>query len=244
MAAKQSVGQGRSPRTRHQVFIPGEDVVEAVRRELPYFESYDTRRLVTDAQKASLATSNPAEAVTGAYNKHCRHQVAKLLHSLRCDPDDPDIWQNAFLLLARLHHNVGRLVHRRLSGPSARSWTFRDEAILLCGVRALMETGFSARKAVNFIADNQVFPHLERRPEQRSSGRATRDARRAALWQKYQRLLRDARSTPDPWARALGLSASDYELFLARLDNPPPKPPAHGDNSGRWRGRVRKSPTG
>ena len=243
MASKQSAGQGRSARARQQLLMPGADAVEAARQKLPYFEPYDTRKLLADA-RASLGGSSLDEAVTDTYNKHCRSQVAKLLQALGCDPGDPNFWRNAFLHLARVHHHVGRLVHRRRSGRSnAASWTLRDNTTLLCGVMALVAQGDSERRAINFIADAKVFPHREMMPGRREAWRDTQRAREA-LWQQHQRLRRDARSTPDPLARAFALSASDYELWLARLDNPPPKPPSGGDEGGRKKGRVRKSPTG
>src|SRR5215475_5508184 len=69
---------------------------------------------------------------------------------------------------------------------------------------ALVAQGDSERAAINYIADSKVFLHRERMAWQRPAGRARQHARRTALWQKYQRLRRDARSTPDPLARTLG----------------------------------------
>src|SRR5262249_3008987 len=113
------------------------------------------------------------ESVSETYNKHCRAQVAKLLQALGCDPNDPNLWRNAFIDLAYLHHNVGRLVHHRRSVRSnAASWTLRDERILLCGVTALVAQGDSERAAINYIADSKVFPHQERMAWQRPAGRA------------------------------------------------------------------------
>jgi hypothetical protein len=245
MESNQNAGRDRSARTRQHVLMPEADAIKAARRKLPDFEPYDTQKLLADARKASLEGRSLDEAVTATYNKHCRSQMAKLLHALGCDPADPNIWRTAFLRLARLHHNVGALVHRRRSGRSNdASQRFRDEWILLGGVTAFVEQGYSQREAVNFIADKEVFPHREIRPGLREAGRATQHARRAALWQKHQRLRRDARSTPDPLARALGLSASDYELWLARLDNPLPEPRPSGDNGAQRNKRVRKSPIG
>lgn len=100
MAMKQSAEQRRSARAGQPILMPSAEAIKAKRRKLPYFEPYDTRKLLADARKASLDESSLDESVRETYNKHCRAQVAKLLQALGCDPNDPNICRNAFLDLA------------------------------------------------------------------------------------------------------------------------------------------------
>jgi hypothetical protein len=166
--------------------MPAKSDVELARRKLPIFDPYDTRKLLADARQSS-ADGSLDEAIDDTYHRHCRTQLAKLLRALGCDPNDANFWRSAFFKLASIHHNVGRLEHRAVRQiRNASSWTPRDEAVLLCGVAALTQLGDSERAAVRSIADSGIFPHHERRPSERLSGQATRNARRDALWQKFQ----------------------------------------------------------
>src|SRR6202023_3798417 len=84
------------------------------------------------------------------------------------------------------------------------------------------------REAVRTIADAKVFPHYERRPWQRPSGRASRVARQQALWRKYQRLRKQSKGT-DPIARQLGIGVTDFEVLLTALGLPVPSVAPIGD---------------
>ena len=214
------------------VSLPSEDTLNAARKGLPFFESYDTRKLLADAAKANNGIASDA-AITAMYNQHCRAQLVQLLRALGCDPKDKQFWPKALIKLATLHHNLGRLVHRQSSRRTAKTWTAQDESILLCGVYELVQTGLSEREAVRTIADAKVFPHYERRPWQRPSGQATRSARQAALWRKYQR-VRERSKGPDSLARQLGIGVTDFEMFLTGLGLPAPST-VNGD-----KGRARK----
>ena len=150
------------------------------------------------------------------------------LRALGCDPNDGQFWPKAFMKLARLHHNVGRLVRRLQSRPNAKVWTPEGESILLLGVYALVQTGLSERAAVRTIADDKVFPHYERRSWQRPSGQASGRVRQAALWRKYQRLREQSRG-PDPIARQLAIGVTDFEMFLTSLGLPAPSAAPSGD---------------
>src|SRR5262249_10256813 len=154
------------------------------------------------------------------YNQHLRSQTAQLVRALGVDSNDKDFWLNAIVKLARIHHNVGRLVHRQPRSP-AKAWTMEDESTLLCEVYVLVRTGLSEREAVRTIADAGVFPHQERRPWQRSSGHAARIARQQALWRKYQRVRKQS-GGPDSIARQLGIGVTDFELSLFGLGLPVP----------------------
>jgi hypothetical protein len=207
--------------------LPAEDILEAERKQLPFFEPYETGKLLADAARANNGPASDA-GIAEVYDQHWRDQTAQLLRALGCDPNDKQIWPKAFMKLARLHHNVGRLVHRLRSRPNAKVWTPEDESKFLLGVYALVQRGLSEREAVRRIADAEDFPHHERQPSQRPSGRASRIARQQAHWRKYQRLRAQSRG-PDPIARQLGIGVTDFEMILAGLGLPAPSAAPSGD---------------
>src|SRR5258705_10913233 len=120
MRSKRKRAQQRS----RSVCLPPEDSLEAERRQLPFFEPYETKRLLADAARANNGNASDA-GVAEAYDQHWRDQAVQLLRALGCDPNDKQIWPNAFMNLARLHHNVGRLVYRLRSPTNAKVWTLQ-----------------------------------------------------------------------------------------------------------------------
>jgi hypothetical protein len=177
--------------------------------------------LLADAAKANNGNASDA-AIAAVYDQHCRDQMVQILRALGYDPKDKQFWPKSFLKLARLHHNLGRLVHHlRHAAGNATTWTAHDQSILLCGVYALVRTGLSEREAVRTIADAKVFPHHERRLGLRPSGQAQRRARQTALWRKYQRLRAQSKG-PDPIGRQLGIGVTDFEMLLTGLGLPVP----------------------
>lgn len=210
------------------IYLPAEGTLEAARKQLPLFEPYDTRKLLADAAIANNGNVTDA-AIATVYDQHCRAQMAHLLRALGCDPKDELFWPKSFIKLARLHHNVGRLSHRRqVARGNAKAWTAKDESILLSGVYALVQMGLSEREAVRTIAIAKFFPHHERQSWQRPAGQATRTARENALWRKYQRLRQQSRG-PDLLGRQLGLGASDFEMVVMGLGLPTPSSVPSGD---------------
>ena len=217
----------RTDRRSKSVWLPSEDTLDAARKQLPFFEPYETGKLLVDAARANNGVLSDA-AISEVYNQHCLAQTAQLLRALGYDPNDKQFWPKAFIKLATLHHNVGRLVHRQRLPSSAKAWTLEDESILLSGVYALMQTGLSERAAVRTIADAKIFPHYERRSFQRPSGRPSRIARQRALWRKYERLRAQSKG-PDPIARQLGIGVTEFEMFLTGLGLPVPSATPTGD---------------
>jgi hypothetical protein len=110
--------------------LPAEDILEAERKQLPFFEPYETGKLLADAARANNGPASDA-AIADVYNEHRRAQIIQLLRALGCDLNDKQVWPKAFMKLARLHHNVGRLVHRLRSRPNAKVWTPEDESNFL-----------------------------------------------------------------------------------------------------------------
>jgi hypothetical protein len=218
----------KSADKRSRLFeLPAEDILEAERKQLPFFEPYETGKLLADAARANNGPASDA-AIADVYDRHLRAQITQLFRALGCDPNDGQFWPKAFMKLVRLHHNVGRLVHRLRSRPNAKVWTPEDESNFLLGVYALVQTGSSERAAVRTIADAKIFPHYERQSWQRPSGQASGRARQAALWRKYQRLREQSRG-PDPIARQLGIGVTDFEMFLTGLGLPAPSAAPSGD---------------
>jgi hypothetical protein len=217
----------RAKQQSRSICLPPEESLEAERKQLPFFEPYETRTLLADAARANNGNATDA-GIAKVYDQHWRDQTIQLLRALGCDPNDKQFWPKAFMKLARLHHNVGRLVLRLRLPLNAKAWTVEDESTFLCTVYASVLGGLSEREAVRRIADAEDFPHHERQPSQRPSGRASRIARQQAHWRKYQRLRAQSRG-PDPIARQLGIGVTDFEMILAGLTLPAPSAAPSGD---------------
>jgi hypothetical protein len=115
-----------------------QSALAGAREKLPFFEPYDTRQLLADAERENNGKATDA-TLQALYIRRCRVQTAELLRALKCDPHDVQVWAHAFIKLASLHHNVGRLVHRRGGArANAKAWTPNDESLLLLGVAALV----------------------------------------------------------------------------------------------------------
>jgi hypothetical protein len=207
--------------------LPAEDILEAERKQLPFFEPYETGKLLADAARANNGPASDA-AIADVYKEHWRAQIIQLLRALGCDLNDKQVWPKAFMKLARLHHNVGRLVHRLRSRPNAKVWTPEDESNFLLGVYALVQTGSSERAAVRTIADAKIFPHYERQSWQRPSGQASGRARQAALWRKDPSRPVGAHLNLK-LSRQLAIGVTDFEMFLTGLGLPAPSAAPSGD---------------
>ena len=74
--------------------MPAEDTLEAERKQLPFFEPYETRKLLADAARAHNGNASDA-AIAEVYDQHCRAQIAQLLRALGYDPNDKQFWPKA-----------------------------------------------------------------------------------------------------------------------------------------------------
>src|SRR5262249_26034803 len=117
----------RTKQRSRSVYLPAEDTLEAERKQLPFFEPYETRKLLADAARTSNGNATDS-VIADLYDHYCRAQAEQLLRALGCDPNDKQFWPKAFMKLARLHHNLGRLddrfhesCHKR--GIHLSSWT-------------------------------------------------------------------------------------------------------------------------
>jgi hypothetical protein len=217
----------RADKPSRSVYLPEENTLEAERKQLPFFESYDTKTLLADAARANNGNVTDA-AIAEVYDQHWQDQAVQLLRALGCDPNDKQLWPKAFMKLAKLHHNVGRLVFRLGLRPHAQAWTVDDESTFLCAVHASVQGGLSEREAVRSIADAKLFPHYERQSSQRRSGHASQIARQQALWRKYQRLRAQSKG-PDRIGRQFAIGVTDFEMILAGLTLPVPSAAPSGD---------------
>jgi hypothetical protein len=68
--------------------LPAADTLEAERKGLPFFEPYDTRKLLAAAAKANNGKASDA-AIAAVYDQHCRNQMVQLLRALGYDLDLP-----------------------------------------------------------------------------------------------------------------------------------------------------------
>jgi hypothetical protein len=172
-----------------------------------------------------------------------QNQIKRLLTCFGFDPSNPD-WPSAFLKLARLYCNVGRLAVHRPSGSSgnsnAKTWTTKAEIELLMQVRRLTQEGLSENEAIRLLGEDPAydtaFPHQERRlvreikrrapaDEWHEGSRTERIARlrqpRVAALRKHYQLLK--KKAPGSLLRALRGSLpesnSEFELSLWWLLN-------------------------
>jgi hypothetical protein len=211
----------RSSRAREALIPAG---LEVLRNKLQ-LEAYDTKELLADARNAAMKLGMSLDdAVKVVHQLNEDEQIKQLLEWLECDPDDPKVWRSAFIKLARIHHNVGRIVHKWSTKPvGRRSWTLEDEAQLLEGVVKLKASGCSEREAIRIISEGEVFPHHEHKAHERPKGRLTLEARTAALWAKLQRIKRNSRRRD--WLSDGTTFESAFEWSLYWLENPIPTPP-------------------
>jgi hypothetical protein len=131
----------RSGPASRSTLLPSDDALAGAREKLPFFEPYDTRQLLADAERENNCKATDA-TLQALYIRRCRIQTAELLRALKCDPHDVQVWAHAFIKLASLHHNVGRLVHRRGGArANAKAWMPNDESLLLLGGRCAGRAG-------------------------------------------------------------------------------------------------------
>jgi hypothetical protein len=179
------------PRLRKplEVLIPSDEELELERKKLRKFESWDTKELFSQVNIRKNQYSTRDEAITAVRNERKHQQIIELLALLGIDPTERCAGWKAFIKLAEIHHEVGRVVHRFPQYDAhTKVWTQRNEFELLYWVNEFVNIGWSERAAVYEIADNETFPYLEQFKWERRLGGPSRAARRNALWKKYMRI--------------------------------------------------------
>jgi hypothetical protein len=211
---------------QNDFLIPTEATMDLWRQRLSHFSPYKTKELLADAQALKNETATLDDAISIALHKRKQIQVAKLLTELGFDSSNKDIWRDAFIKLAEIHHNVGRLLVQSFNKQiSQGAWSQHDEAKLLREVFVLLNREHTQRSAIRIIADSGRLPYQERMPGQRINRRAardanqdwrsTQDARRDALWQQYQRIRKKSEKT-DHLSRVFANDMSVFEALIWR----------------------------
>ena len=68
------------------------------------------------------------EAVIQAHRWLQARQIDELTQAMGLDPGSPNFWRDAFVRLAEIDHNVGRLIHRwtpgkkNIKSPLSKTW--------------------------------------------------------------------------------------------------------------------------
>jgi hypothetical protein len=232
-----------------QALVPDDAHIAAQRQALPNFNPYDTRQLLADAEALAKEAGTTGkrttldEAVTRAHKRLQARQIDQLTQAMGLDPRSPLFWRDAFLGLAAIDHNVGRLVHmwtpgeKNIKSPQNKSW----KQIYVKRVDALVErVGDSEREIFKLLARTRgvkgqwrLGPKVENSEDARARGDRAREAR---LRQAYYRAKRanappietakegTAKSKPASTTKAVGLlSLSAFETLLFNIENTWPK---------------------
>ena len=233
-------GRHMPKRTRaRQAFLPDETHIAAQRQALPNFDSYDTHQLLADAEVLAKEAGTTGKRMTldGAVIQARRalqaKQIEELTRAMGLDRHSPNFWHDAFMRLAEIHHNVGRLIHRWASSKKksksslSRMW---KQVLFVERVDALRGSG-SERETFRLLARmRRVGGEWRLQPE----GRNIKDnrAREAALRRAYYRAKRNIASAKDMAAKPPSesltklvglLSLSDFERLLFEIENSRPK---------------------
>jgi hypothetical protein len=223
-----------------QALLPDDAHVAAQRQALPNFDPYDTRQLLTDAEAfAKMAGSTGKkmsldEAVVQAHKRLQARQIRELTQAMSLDPRSPNCWHDAFVRLAEIDHNVGRLIHRWT--PSKKN-NIKSSLSKMSKQVSLVEE-VDVRSGSN--SKRETFRHLAkvRSVGGASSNKNSSDdrARTAAKQQAYYRAKREIASAKEtgvnlqtePLANPAGLlSYSEFETLLFNIEN---RPKRGGDN--------------
>jgi hypothetical protein len=223
MRNRRKTAQKAKPKQSNQkgleLLIPSAESIDTERGRLPIFDPWDTKELLSEAQAKRDQYSTKDKAISGILAEKIKQQAFELLSSLGIKPTAEFDGRKAFLRLAAIHHNVGRLVyHHAPNKAHSREWTRNDEIDLLYCVEQLVKIGSTEREALRLIADEQCFPYHERRMPDRHSGKPSRDARRNALRKKYYEMKASLHDSTNSLERSMGTPfESNFEERLFSL---------------------------
>jgi hypothetical protein len=97
----------------------------------------------------TLVATKEAQKVDG--------ELEHLLQSLGVDPANPTAWRDGFLILACLHHGVGR---PRRTNENAKKLSVDDDFVLLCEMSRLEKQGLTPEQAIEKLASDQTKADL------------------------------------------------------------------------------------
>jgi hypothetical protein len=86
-------------------------------------------------------------------------ELERLLIALGLDPASPAAWRDGFLLLAAMHHDVGK---PRRTNKNAEKLCSDDDMILLREIIQLRGRGLTREQAINALASDPSKAHLFR----------------------------------------------------------------------------------
>jgi hypothetical protein len=171
--------------SNHERLIPPPEELDTQRQRLRQFPPYATHELLAAAHKRESIKLTLDEAITLVHEERTNSQLTQLIEQLGLDPAAPDCWRDGFIRLAKLHHNVGRLIHRwTRKHNNAAEWTIAEQIELLWRVADFQRQGKSEREAVELVARGKL--RARRIPGRHASSKS----RFRAFWQKYMRLKR------------------------------------------------------
>ena len=230
-----------------QALLPDDANIAAQRQALPHFEPYDTRQLLVDAEarvKAAGSTGKRVsldEAVIQAHRWLQARQIDELTQAMGLDPGSPNFWRDAFVRLAAINYNVGRVIHRwtpgkkNIKSPPSKAWkqTYVRRIDALSKDRSKRET-FKLLARVKVVeGELRLQPEVESCEDVRAHAYR---ARKDALRQTYYRAKRanappsepakerTAKSKPESAQKPVGLLfMSNFETLLFNIENSLPK---------------------
>jgi hypothetical protein len=224
-----------------QALLPDDSNIAAQRQALPHFDPYDTRQLLVDAEarvKAAGSTGKRVlldEAVIQAHRGLQARQIDELTQAMGLDPRSPNFWRDAFVRLAEIDHNVGRLIHRwtpskkKIKSPLSKMW---EQASRVEEVRAAQGSN-SVRETFRLLAQ----PKAENSEDVRARADRTRAAQQRQRYYRAKREITSAKGTaanlpPESLTKPTGLLClSEFETLLFNIENNWPKvAPLGGDN--------------
>lgn len=209
----------KRPRAR-QALLPDEAVIAAQRQTLPTFSPHDTWQLLEEARALAEAEQLMLdEAVKRTHRSLKAKQVEELTRTMRLEPESPTFWRDAFMRLAEIHHNVGRLVHpwtpNRRSAKSPLNMLL-NKILFVQKVDALSKSR-SQREVFKLLAKMKLIDGVWQVAKSRNS--KDERARADALRQAYHRAKRDIASfrkfAPKPTQAPSGTQARPQVGLLA-----------------------------
>jgi hypothetical protein len=230
---------------KYEKLLPPCDTLDEQRRKLRRFPSYGTDELLA-ASRARLAQNSTLDDVIALVrSERMSSQLTELMKDLGLNPAARDCWRDGFIKLAKLHHNVDRLIHRWSEQYNPAKWSFEEESSLLVEAYGLQQLGHSERKAIEIIANGELRSRRARRLSQLEIHTKSSKARFNALWRKYMRLKRERTNSPGLALERMVLGTkfeSNFEIWLFMLENHGLGDALSGDNQSPKKKGPRKSP--
>jgi hypothetical protein len=213
-----------------QALLPDDARIAARRRALPNFDPYDSGQLRADADALEQAARDNGEHLTGdeaigrALYRLQSKQLYELLQAMGVDLRSPNLWRDAFVRLAEIHHNVGRLIYRWTPGKKKNMKSSLNKVAksvaLVREVGEIVSAGVSEREAIRRLAKKRVGTVGNQ------NSKALQE-KEIALERAYFRAKREIVSVKDEFSKLppppVGprgfLSLSEFEMMLFGIEH-------------------------